>query len=245
MHARMLLLALALLPALGQAADVLDPKALAALSRMGSYLQGLQRFSLSTRSETDQLLDSGPLVSFAHHTQVLVQQPDKLFVSVDQARSARQFFYDGKGFTLYDGRYGYYAKGQAPSTIAHLLADLSERYGITLPLADLLRWNSQTARQVGLTQAHVIGTDYQDGQACTHYVFRQPVIDWQLWLREGAQPLPCKLIISRRDEPERPRHSVTFDWDLSAPIAPQAFVFTPPAKAVAVPLQQLHEGTPP
>lgn len=239
------LLALAVWPALGQAVNQLDPKALHALSNMGSYLQGLQAFSLSTHSQTDQLLDSGPTVTFAHYTQVLARQPDKLFVSVDQGTSARQFFYDGKGFTLYDGRYGYFSKGEAPATIDRLLAQLSDRYGITLPLADLFRWNSQTVQQVGISQATLIGSEYLDGQACTHYVFRQPVIDWQLWLRDGPQPLPCKLVITRRDEPERPRHSVTFDWDLTSPINPTAFDFTPPAKAVAVPLRQLREGPQP
>ncbi|MGR3895793.1 MULTISPECIES: DUF2092 domain-containing protein [Pseudomonas] len=236
---------LALLPALAKAADPLDPRALTALSNMGSYLHRLQAFSLSTRSETDQQLDSGPTVTFTHHTQVLARQPDKLFVSVDQGSAARQFFYDGKQFTLYDGRHGYYSKGTAPATIEQLLGQLSERYAITLPLADLFRWNAQTAKQVGITQATLIGSESLDGQACTHYVFRQPDIDWQLWLREGAQPLPCKLMITRRDDPERPRHSVTFDWDLSTPINPAAFDFTPPAKAVAVPLREPNEGRQP
>ena len=132
---------LALLPALAKAADPLDPRALAALSNMGSYLHRLQAFSLSTRSETDQQLDSGPTVTFAHHTQVLARQPDKLFVSVDQGSAARQFFYDGKQFTLYDGRHGYYSKGTAPATIEQLLdqagTDKTRLLSVTIYMKDI------------------------------------------------------------------------------------------------------------
>lgn len=239
-------IALALLLACGcaQAADKneRDPAALAALSSMGSYLQGLDRFSLSTRSETDQQLDSGQTIAFQHHTQVLAVRPDKLYVNVDQAGASRRFFYDGKHFTLYDQRLNYYTREPAPESIDKLLDLLDDRYGIELPLADLFRWSPGTADEVGISQAYTIGKDSIDGQRCVHYAYRQPQIDWQLWLREGPQPLPCRLVITRRDDAERPRHSVSFAWDLSSPISPDAFAFTPPAKALPVPLVQLRAG---
>lgn len=238
-----LLLSLLLLPGLALAADSeRDPAALAALTAMGSYLQGLNSFSLSTRSETDQQLDSGQTVAFRHHTEVLAERPDRLYVNVDQGSTSRRFFYDGKHFTLYDQRLNYYAREPAPVSIDSLLDLLGERYGIELPLADLFRWSASTADQVGISQAYVIGKENIDGQRCTHYAYRQPQIDWQLWLREGPQALPCRLVITRRDDAERPRHSVDFAWDLTSPIKAGAFTFTPPAKALPVPLKQLHAG---
>ncbi|MCU1730258.1 MULTISPECIES: DUF2092 domain-containing protein [unclassified Pseudomonas] len=242
-----LALSLSLLPPNAHGADdpQRDPAAIAALVALGNYLQSIERFSLSARSETDQQLDSGQTIAFQHHTQVLAERPDKLYVNVDQNSASRQFFYDSKRFTLYDQRLNYFTRGDAPDSIDKLLDRLADRYGIELPLADLFRWNAGTADDVGISQAYVIDKENIEGQTCTHYAYRQPDIDWQLWLREGAAPLPCRLVITRRDDPERPRHSVSFAWDLTSPIKADAFTFIPPAKALAVPLVELRKGEQP
>lgn len=216
-----------------------DPQALAVLPSLGKYLHGLAHFALSAESETDQTLDTDQVVEFHHRTDVLVVQPDKLYISVQQPTAARQFFYDGKQFALYDGQYGYYTNGSAPATIDALLDDIAARYGIELPLSDLFRWGSTTADEVGISEALVIGDEQLGGYTCTHYAYRQPDVDWQLWVRKGPAPLPCRLVISRRDVPERPRHSVNFDWDVASVPAPGAFTFVPPANARQVPLQRL------
>jgi len=221
-------------------ADELDPKALTALEQMGGYLRSLQQFRIDAHSHTDQVLENGQTIEFSHQTRLLAMQPDKLQVSVESDGSRRSLFYNGKRFTLYDSRNGYFASQDAPADIGGLLDQLSERYGIELPLADLFRWNPATAKEVGISSALLIGRDTIDGQTCTHYAYRQPDIDWQLWIRQGAQPLPCRLVISRRDTAEQPRHSVNYQWQLNSPPAPKDFEFTPPAGARSVPLQQLE-----
>lgn len=221
-------------------AEEIDPKALSALEQMGSYLRTLQQFRINASSQTDQVLDNGQVVEFNHQTHLLAVQPDKLQVSVETDGSRRSLFYNGKVFTLYDSRSGYFANQAAPSNIGQLLDQLSERYGIELPLADLFRWAPGTAKDVGISNAVMIGGDLIEGQACTHYAYRQPDIDWQLWVRQGPQPLPCRLVISRRDTPEQPRHSVNYQWVLNPLVNSRDFEFTPPAGARSVPLQQLE-----
>ncbi|OOV93059.1 hypothetical protein MF4836_22410 [Pseudomonas sp. MF4836] len=220
----------------------IEPRAVQALEHMGSYLRSLRQFGIETQSSTDQVLEDGQTLEFRHRTELLAQRPDKLRVSVENQGAQRSLYYDGKSFTLFESRSGYFTRAPAPASIEQLLDQLSERYGIELPLADLFRWNADTTRQVGLTSALVIGSETLDGQRCAHYAFRQAEIDWQLWLREGDQPLPCRLVISRRDIAERPRHSVDFKWRLAAPITARSFRFDPPAGARAVPLQQLDQA---
>ena len=57
----------------------------------------------------------------------------------------KTLFYNGNRFVLFDHGQRYYASGDAPPTINDLLDDMSERYGVVLPLADLFRWNATTA----------------------------------------------------------------------------------------------------
>lgn len=221
-------------------ADELEPKALVALDQMGAYLRSLQQFRIDASSHTDQVLENGQVIEFSHQARLLARQPDKLQVSLESDGKRRSLFYNGKRFTLYDSRSGYFASQAAPAAISGLLDQLSERYGIELPLADLFRWHPGTAKDVGISSALLIGNETLDGHACTHYAYRQPDIDWQLWVRQGPRPLPCRLVISRRDTPEQPRHSVNYQWRLDSAIKPQDFEFVPPPGARAVPLQQLE-----
>lgn len=221
-------------------AEEMEPRALTALDQMGAYLRSLQQFRIDARSHTDQVLENGQVIEFSHRTQLLARQPDKLQVSVESDGKRRSLFYNGKHFTLYDSRSGYFASQAAPASISGLLDQLSERYSIELPLADLFRWHPGTAKEVGISSALLIGDETLEGKVCTHYAYRQPDIDWQLWIRQGPQPVPCRLVISRRDTAEQPRHTVNYQWQLNHPPTARDFEFTPPAGALAVPLQQLE-----
>ena len=234
---RALFSTLLVVSSLCHAADEVEPAAVQALTHMGSYLRSLTQFEVEARSQTDQVLENGQSVEFRHHTRLLAKQPDKLMVTVDTQGKRRSLYYDGQTFTVYQSPGAYYASTPAPTTITQLIDQVHERYGIELPLADLFRWDANTARQVGLQSALLIGSDTLDGQRCDHYALRQADIDWQVWLRQGEQPLPCRLVISRRDIPEQPRHSVDFTWQLNPAIEASRFEFVPPHGAQNVPLQ--------
>jgi len=232
---RRLLLGLLLVSG-GAVAGELEPRALMALEQMGSYLRSLQQLRLDTDSRTDQVLENGQVIEFNHQTHLQARRPDKLRVQVERDGERRSLFYNGQRFTLYDSRSGYFTEQAAPTDIASLLAQLTERYGIELPLADLFRWDANTAKTTGLSDALWIDSQTVGGQVCDHYALRQADIDWQLWVRQGPQPLPCRLVISRRDSTEQPRHSVDYHWQLDAPSNNRDFEFTPPAGARAIPL---------
>ena len=131
----------------------IEPAAVKALQQMGSYLRSLKQFAVEARSQTDQVLDNGQTVEFRHTTRLLAEQPDKLQISIDNQDLQRSLFYNGKTFTLYQSPGTYYARAPAPANIDALIDQLHERYAIELPLADLFRWNADTARQAGLRSA--------------------------------------------------------------------------------------------
>jgi hypothetical protein len=214
-----------------------DPKALAALEQTGRYLHALPYFTLNVDSFTDRIVETGQVIETPQHTQVLSVRPDKLQVTV----GVQQFFYDGKRFTLRDSGAGHYATIQAPAGIDPLFDQFTDRYGIALPLADLFAWDASTAGKVGVAGAEVIGKERIGDQTCIHYAYRQPGIDWQLWVREGAKPLPCRLVIVRNDINGLPRHSVNFDWDINRQPASSAFTFKPPAGSSVVPLKSFEQ----
>ena len=68
------------------------------------------------------------------------------------------------------------------------------------------------------------------GLACDHYAFRQEGADWQIWIRTGNTPLPCKLLITTIDLPSQPQFGTTLRWSVNAPIDDN-FTFVPPKGA--------------
>jgi hypothetical protein len=87
-------------------------------------------------------------------------------------------------------------------------------------------------------EAKHVGEGVVGGRDCEHLAFRNKDTDWQIWVRKGGQPLPCKLVITSKQEKGMPEYSVTFrDWRMDSP--PGAFAFTPPVGFKSVSLQDL------
>lgn len=215
-----------------------DPLAMKALQDMGAFMRTLSHLHVIATSDTDQVLESGQAIQFSAQTEMIAVRPDKLRLSVVDGPHQRTLFYNGKIFALFDQEQRYYASGDAPPTIEALVDDMSSRFGVVLPLADLFRWNKATAEAVGISSALYIGDQDVNGQLCAHYAYRQPGVDWQLWVRLGPRPLPCRLVITRTDTEGLPRHSVQYLWKEDKPASDAVFNFEPPKGVSAVPLRE-------
>jgi hypothetical protein len=216
-----------------------DPRAMKVLQDMGRFLRTLKHLHLVASSDTDQVLDNGQVIQFSYHTELIATQPDKLRVTVVDGPWRKTLFYNGKRFALYDQGQRYYASGDAPATIDALVDDMNKRYGVVLPLADLFRWDAGTADEVGISNALYINDQEVDGQLCAHYAYRQPGVDWQLWVHLGPRPMACQLVIVRQDAEGKPRHSVRYRWIEDKPAPASTFDFVPPEGVRAVPLREI------
>ncbi|AYC33236.1 DUF2092 domain-containing protein [Pseudomonas cavernae] len=221
-----------------------DAKALSALQKMGGYLRSLERFEISATSTTDQVLGTGQTVQLAHRTELKVQRPNKLQVTVDDGQYLRSLYYDGSHFVLYGTRHNYYSRLEAPKDIDALLDQLEGRYGIQLPLADLFYWGSGKSSPDSLQSALYLGTEKLGSKSCEHYAYRQEGVDWQLWLENGKQPLPCQLQLTNRNDEARPQHGIRLNWKLNPDFTASTFQFKTPEGALSVELRQLEPAQP-
>ena len=59
-----------------------------------------------------------------------------------------------------------------------------------------------------------------------------------IWIDTGAQPTPCKLVISYLTRPGQPQFSAVFtDWDFAPQIAESRFVADPAPGAQKIPFK--------
>jgi hypothetical protein len=204
---------------------------------MGAYLRTLTAFEVESTNSTDEVLDTGQKVQFDGTARLQVRRPNKLHAEVKTDRKHREFFYDGKTFTLFGRRVNYYATVPAPPTLRELAIELAERYGIETPLADLFFWGSEDNRASDLRSAIDLGPSTIGGTECEQYALREEGVDWQIWIQKGDTPLPRKLVITTTSDPAQPQYVAVLNWNTTAKFDEAAFTFSPPQGAMRIVLQ--------
>jgi hypothetical protein len=213
------------------AKPAVDPEAISALQKMGEFLRNQQAFTVQARATTDDVLPTGQKVQFGGAVDMKIRRPDRMRVDISGDRRNERFYYDGKTFTIFGEKTGYFAAFPAPGTLAELKDVLEKRYAIDLPLADLFYWGTERDGSAAITRATHVGTANVDGFMTDHYAFRQKDVDWELWIEQGGRPVPRKLVITTTADKTKPQHGMVMNWDLAPKFDDQLFTFVPPANA--------------
>ena len=225
------------------AVETVDPAAIAALNKMGSYLRSLKAFEVKASTTQDDVLSTGQKAQFSGTQNLLIRQPNGLRGEVSTGAQHRLWFYDGKNFTLYADGVGYYATVPAPKNLRELGDTLQKKFGIEMPLRDLFLWGTDRAPTKGITSAVDLGQAEVEGTTVQHYAFRQDNVDWQVWIQKGDYPLPRKLVITTTDDDARPDYSAVLNWNLAPSFNNEAFVFYPPPSAKRIVIARLDSTT--
>ena len=233
-------------PVRAQQTSAADPdieeRAMAVLQRMTEFLTQAQRFSVTVDTGFDVVQDSGQKIEFGETRQMVLRRPDHLRIDAMKRNGSKSgMVFDGKDITVFNTKENVYATAAKPGTvddaIAYFLTDLDMR----LPLAELL-----SSQRTTMLPEHVLAAAYVEpsqiaGVSCDHVALRGDQVDLQLWVAQGAQPLPQRLVITYTRADGHPQFWAQFsDWNLAPEVPDTLFVFTPPAGAakIAFALQQ-------
>ena len=216
------------------AANAVDPAAIQALKDMGTYLQTLKRFRVSTEVTGERVLADGQKLQHSASADLDVSRPNKLRARMLSARAERELIYDGKTVTVYAPAQKHYSTIAFDDTLGVLFDRLELKYGVQLPLSDLFVFGTPAAQFDKIESAMNAGRDFIDTDLCDHYAFRSGKIDWQIWITVGKKPLPRKIVITNRADEARPQSVSLIDWDLKTPPNDAVFRFMPPKGASKV-----------
>jgi len=208
------------------------PEAQQLLKASTDFLASQKQFSVETRNTLEVVLKSGQKIEFNHTARMSAQRPNKLRAERTGDLVDQVFYYDGKSLTLHNPKDKAYAQVAAPDTLEAMLEFARTKLDIVAPAGDLLNKNAYDILMDGVTDGFVVGKAVIEGALCDHLAFRAPQVDLQIWIQEGAQPLPRRFIITTRDLPNAPQFAVTVtQWNLKPTFGAQTFTFTPPAGA--------------
>ena len=221
----------------------IDPQATKLLRASTDFLASQQRFSVESRNTLEVVLTSGQKIQFGHAARMWVQRPNKLRADRTGDLVEQSFYYDGKSLTLLNPGDKYYATVAAPGTLEEMLDMARTKLDIVAPAGDLIYKNAYDILMTDVTQGFVVGKGVVEGVRCDHLAFRAPHVDWQIWIQEGKEPLPRKLVITTRDQPNAPQFSVVVTkWNLKPVFTPQTFAFRAPSGARQVEFLPLCEA---
>lgn len=211
----------------------IEPRAEELLKKMSSLLARTQRFALEAEETFDEVDDDSPRVALTNVRRIAVVRPNRAAADATGDTLDRAAWYDGKTLTLLDKAHNTYATLPAPDSIDKALEELAERFGVELPLADLLYADPFAVLTEGVTYGRYLGIHLAGGVPCHHLVFAQETIEWQIWIDAGQEPLPRKLVISYVDEPGEPQYTAIFrKWKLDLDLPDALFRFEAPEGAV-------------
>jgi hypothetical protein len=207
-----------------------DPRANELLKRMGDYLAQAQSFSVNAEIWQDVTLASGQRVQADRTVVLQVRRPDRFHAEVRSTRRNRGLFYDGKSITLLNRAQNFYGSIPAPASLDEALDMACERFGFTMPLEDLVVSDPYRNVMQKVVSGYDIGPTTVLGEPCEHLAFSLGAVDWQIWIEDGAKPVPRKIVFTYRDEEGSPEFTAIFsDWDFDTKLPDFLFTFEPPA----------------
>jgi hypothetical protein len=205
-----------------------DQGTLDALDKMGAALRARNDVNLHTTFTAEDVLMSGQKLQYGGTIDLVGRRPNMLKVKLQMGTADREIYFDGKTQTLAAPSLGFYASAEAPPTIRDFVEQASAKMGIEIPLADLFRFGDDPTLTQRIISAFPAGQETIGGQVCNHYAIRQQRIDWQVWIRASGETLPCKLVITQKDDPAMPQFTAVYDWSNDpAPPAGAAYIYTP------------------
>ena len=216
------IIALALFAPAAHAED--DARAI--LKSMSEYLAKQQTFSVTFDTDIEVITPDLQKLQFANSGKVSVGRPNKMHAARTGGFADVEMNFDGKQITIHSKDDKVFTQIEAPGTIDELVSRL-EADGYSLPGADLLLSNVYDELNAGVIDAKHIGTGVVGGIECEHLAFRNADTDWQLWVRTGAEPIPCKYVITSKAVTAAPQYTLIVNsWSGEAK---DDFSFAPPA----------------
>jgi len=213
-----------------QTDSVVTPAAQAVLDRMTASMKSMSTVGVTAHITRDEVLAFGYKLQHNETARMWLERPSRMRVELAGDVKNRTYVYDGSQLMVYAPDLNVYASAPAPGTLAEVAKKLLDA-GVEMPLIDLLYHGNAGDLTEDVRVGLVVGDSEVEGVATDHLAFRQPLVDWQLWVEKGSRALPRKLLITTRYEVGDPQYQAILTWDANAKPASDAFTFVPPAGA--------------
>jgi len=214
-----------------------DPEARAILMTMARFLAKAPAFSVTIRNGYDAIQADGQRIEFGGKCRILLQRPDRLRVETERSDGDQGLVvFDGKGITAFKAEDNVFARVEKPGTVDNALIYLVKDLQMTLPMARMFLSDFPQSLEKLVTTISYVEENALFDVPTDHLAARSAEVDMQIWIAQGEQPLPRRIILTYKNAPGQPQFRADLsDWELSPKVVADSFTFTPPAGAEQVP----------
>ena len=212
--------------------DVPPEDAKPILMRMAEFI-ATNSFSVDVTDNYDVLQESGQKIEFNAKRRITVIRPDRLRIDVEESDGEKQIIlFDGKDLTMTTPGKSVYAQTPKPGSLDDAIVFFVRDLGMRLPFALLLKSTApeEMARRT-------VSLDYVEktsvfGPPAHHLALRTATVDYQIWITDGARPLPLRLVLTYPADEGQPEFRAQFtNWNFAPDVSASVFSFTPPPAA--------------
>ena len=187
----------------------IEPEAEKLIRQMSERIKEAKHFRFQTIDTIDEVLETGQKLQFSHTRSGTISRPNKLRIDTMGDITNKSVWKDEKTFTLLDKDHNLYGQIDATGTIDETIDMLMERYGVSMPMADLLSGNPYKVLLSRVKTGEYVGLHNVGKIKCHHLAFTQEDVDWQVWIDAGDKPALRKMVITYKQLPGEPQYCVT------------------------------------
>ena len=210
------------------------------MRRMGDYLAQAQFFSVSAEVWQDMRLGSGQQVQAGRTVELQMRRPNRFHAEVRSTRRNRALYYDGKTITLLNRAQNFYGSIPAPAALDEALDAAIERFGIAMPLEDIVVSDPYRNAMRNVVSGIHLGPVNVLGVPCEHVAFCLARVDWQIWIEQGAIPVPRKIVITYKHEEGSPEYTaILSNWDFQTKLPDFLFNFEAPSGTAKIDVAEI------
>jgi hypothetical protein len=203
------------------------------LMRMATFLANTQQFTVNIQDSYDVFQESGQKIKFSDTRKLNISRPDGLRLEVEQSDGDKNLvLYDGKEITVFNASKNVYAQVSKSGGLDEAIAYFVKNLKMRLPLAMLL------VKQLPMElERRTQSLDYVEqitinGHPAHHLAGRTDSVDYQVWIAEGEQPWPLRVVLTYKNAEGQPQFEAQLtDWNAAPENEPSLFTFTAPEGA--------------
>ena len=184
-----------------------EQRAITILNEMSQFLAKTERFSVTIRDGYDAVQQSGQKIEFGELRKVTVDRPDHLRIEVERSDGEKSLvIFNGKELTVYTAKENVYATLSRQGTLDQVIKYALENLKMRLPLAMMLLSTLPRELDNLIVSADYVETTTITEVPCDHLAVRtNRGLDFQVWVAQGPEPLPRRILITYKDAPGQPQ----------------------------------------
>ena len=220
------------------AAEKDDQQAMDILQKMATTLAGAEQFSVTVSSSYDAPQENGQMVEFGALRNIQVKRPDKMRVEVQESDGDQRILvFNGKQIIVHNMTENVYATadkiGSVDDAVKHLISVLK----IPLPLGRMFRTTIPAELERLVKEIDYVELNTLTDVPTDHLAARSRDVDFQVWIAQGKEPLPRRMVITYKNYKGDPQFRADFtNWNLDAKGVKGPFKYSPPKDAEQVPM---------